>query len=416
MKVVVVAPGSRGDVQPFVALGARLRAGGDEVCLVTHPRFRAVVERHDLQFSPLRGEPEAMFRDPATAGVAASGRNPLRYVRALRRALHHIIEGGMDDARQALDGTDVVLNGGLWAVPGYYVARSLGVRSVAAAVQPLGRTRTFPNVMLPVEHLPPIANLASHALVEQAVWRVFRGPITRWLQRQHAAAPPIAGPFREWHLSGYPRLFGFSPTVVPRPIDWPPSDHVTGAWLLPPERELPRRVEEFLGAGSRPIYVGFGSMAVEDAAAMTRIVLAAVRRVGARAILGTGWGGLRGDLTANDVLVVDDIPHGALFPRMAATVHHGGAGTTHTALASGVPTLAVPFGADQGFWGNRIAALGAGPPPIPQRRLTADGLTTALERMSRDQRMERAAATAGERINAERGLEQARDLLSAQFG
>ena len=187
---------------------------------------------------------------------------------------------------------------------------------------------------------------------------------------------------------------------------------MTGHWFLETPRDFqpPRRLVEFLEAGEPPLYVGFGSMTVEDPEDVTRAVIEAVRKAGRRAVLSAGWGGLasKGGLAAGgeEVLFVGDVPHGWLFPRMAGVVHHGGAGTTASAFRAGVPQMAVPFLADQPFWGQRIADLGAGPPPLPVAKLDASSLCRALSQMESPS-VRRTAEALGARVRAERGVENA---------
>ena len=152
--------------------------------------------------------------------------------------------------------------------------------------------------------------------------------------------------------------------------------------------------------------IGFGSMASEDPAAMSALVLEAVKRAGVRAVLLSGWGGLS-EVARDDVFATSEAPHDWLFPRMAAVVHHGGAGTTGAALRAGVPAIVVPFTMDQPFWGSRVHALGVGPKPIPRKQLSVDSLSQALRATVADQSMKTRAAALGEKLRAEDGVANA---------
>jgi sterol 3beta-glucosyltransferase len=178
-------------------------------------------------------------------------------------------------------------------------------------------------------------------------------------------------------------------------------------WTPPPA------LAAFLDAGPPPVYVGFGSMAGIDPAATTRIVLDAVARAGVRAVLASGWGGIAADAAPPSVFLLDDAPHDALFPRMAAVVHHGGAGTTAAGLRAGVPGVLCPFGVDQPFWGARVQALGAGPAPIPQRKLDAVRLADAIRVAVDDPTMRGVAQRIGAAIHAEDGVGAAIECIEA---
>lgn len=209
-----------------------------------------------------------------------------------------------------------------------------------------------------------------------------------------------------------PVLYGFSHHVVPLPANRTISDrqrHVCGYWSLaaPPSWSPRPALEAFLACGAPVVSIGFGSMASARPQEVTDLVLNAVRRAGVRAVLLSGWGGLASLPEAADVCSANSVPHDWLFPRVAGVVHHGGAGTTGAALSAGVPALVVPFAADQPFWGARVAALGAGPPPVPRRKLTTERLTNGLRRILDDGKMRARAAELGALIRQEDGVAEA---------
>jgi sterol 3beta-glucosyltransferase len=212
-----------------------------------------------------------------------------------------------------------------------------------------------------------------------------------------------------------PVLLAFSPHVVPRPSDWPASVAVTGYWFLDSEPGWapPPALSAFLAAGPPPVFVGFGSMAGRDPARAARTVLDAVARSGERAVVVTGWGGLRVDDPPAGVYVAETVPYDWLLPRVAAVVHHGGAGTLAAGLRAGKPSVVCPFVADQPFWGARVAALGVGPAPIPQRRLTAEGLAAAIRVAVTDPAMRARAERLGAAIRSEDGVAAAVAWLAA---
>ncbi|NUP17443.1 MAG: glycosyltransferase family 1 protein, partial [Streptomyces sp.] len=208
---------------------------------------------------------------------------------------------------------------------------------------------------------------------------------------------------RRQEREGWPVLHGFSTVLLPRPADWRPGLDVVGTWwpYVDEARRLPAELEDFLAAGPRPVFIGFGSMAAGQGERLSELAVRALRRAGLRGILQTGAAGLAAD--GDDVLTIGDVPHELLFPRVAAVVHHAGAGTSAAALRAGVPAVPVPVTADQPFWAGRLAALGAAPGPIPFRSLTAETLAEALGRVVRGQTYSRAAASAARLMAAEDG-------------
>jgi len=201
-------------------------------------------------------------------------------------------------------------------------------------------------------------------------------------------------------------LYCYSPAVVPRPPDWSEHAHVTGYWFLDhlPDWQPPHDLVDFLESGPPPVYVGFGSMTSRDPEKTSRIVLDALRQSGQRGVIATGWGGLSQSGLPGEVFVTEAVPHDWLFPRMAAVAHHGGAGTTGAGLRAGVPSIIIPVTDDQPFWGRRVNALGAGPAPIPRKRLTAERLAHAISVAVTDDSIRKRAAELGETIRAEDGV------------
>jgi sterol 3beta-glucosyltransferase len=195
---------------------------------------------------------------------------------------------------------------------------------------------------------------------------------------------------------------GFSPLVVPRPRDWRAGLTVSGYWWpYDTQTQLPKEVRKFLDAGPAPVFVGLGSATVPDAARLSAQVVAALRRAGLRGVIQRGWGGLAA--AGDDMLTIDDVPHALLFPRMAAVVHHAGAGTTAAGLRAGVPAVPVPVQFDAGFWSARLVALGVAPDVVPLRRLTVDALAPALVRATREPEFRERARRLGARIRDEDG-------------
>jgi UDP:flavonoid glycosyltransferase YjiC (YdhE family) len=229
------------------------------------------------------------------------------------------------------------------------------------------------------------------------------------------AKAPFFGPYNSVSARQLPVLYGFSSAVIAKPPDWGPDVHVTGYWFLGlgSEWQPPAGLNEFLQAGSRPLYIGFGSLSSRNPEATAELVLAALASTGRRAVVLSGWGGLKPAELPDTVFMVDSIPHAWLFPQMAAVIHHGGAGTTAAGLRAGAPSIVIPFFGDQPFWGQRVADLGVGPAPIPRKKLTAERLATAIETALTDEAMVRRAADLGAQIQAEDGRARAAEIVTS---
>jgi UDP:flavonoid glycosyltransferase YjiC (YdhE family) len=253
-------------------------------------------------------------------------------------------------------------------------------------------------------------NLLSYALVDQALCQVM------------SEAMRDTGP---WPIDALARqtdgcaMYGFSPSVVPRPMDWGESVHVTGYWFLEPscDWQPARELKRFLSDGPPPVYVGFGSMVGECAHETMDIILQALEMSGQRGILATGWGGIGNTSRRlpDHVFVIDAVPHAWLFPQMAAVVHHGGGGTTAEGLRSGVPSIVIPYVVDQFFWGERVAQLGAGPTPLPRTELTPQRLAQRINEALSSDPMRECARILGEKISREDGVERAVQTFESEM-
>jgi sterol 3beta-glucosyltransferase len=208
-------------------------------------------------------------------------------------------------------------------------------------------------------------------------------------------------------------LYAYSEAVVPRPADWGEHVAVTGYWFLdaPAGWPPPPGLLKFLADGPPPVYVGFGSMFMAGGAPMTTVVVKALELSGQRGVIATGWGGLTAEIGPDHVYFLEAVPHDWLFPRVAAVVHHGGAGTTGAGLRAGRPTVVCPLVGDQPFWGRRVAELGVGSAPLPRAKLTAERLAEAISAAVTDAKMQERAADLGERIRAEDGVARAVALI-----
>ena len=396
MRIVALTFGTEGDTRPMAALCRGLRDAGHDVVLLAERGGASYAEALDVPFVPLAGDMALAMRT-AAAGVSRRGAD----VHYVARTLAMIAAANTAEwMRSALDharGRDLMLCAGLAIYVGLSVAETLGIRAIGVGLQPMMPTRAFASPFLPPLHLPRFLNRASHRLVLSLMWRAFRGPVNA-ARRDVASQAPRT---REW--DGYPVLFGVSPTLVPRPDDWTDRIAITGYWFGPRDpRFVPDRdLVDFIDAGEAPVYVGFGSMLGFDRDRLLDMVLRALE--GRRAIVHSGWSGFGDAPLPRNVHRVAHVPHDWLFPRMSTVVHHGGAGTAHTAGRAGVPSVVLPFAADQFFWAKRLERVGIAPKMLTHRRLTATRLRERLD-AARTPSMQARARDIGARIAAENGV------------
>jgi sterol 3beta-glucosyltransferase len=412
--IVILAIGSRGDVQPRVILGRELQSRGYPVRVLTSDRYARIVNDAGLEFFPLGVDMEAMIQS-ADWRFLHDGQRPAGLTRTFSRIVLAITETVLAEVTAGCAGAEAILTSS-WGAVGYPVAESYGIPCAFLSLHPGVPTHTFPHLEVsPERSLGKLANRASYVLAEQRAWKIIRSRINHWCTHSLGLPPmPMSGPSALTRRLRLPVLCGFSVHVVPRPPDWGPHVHPTGYWLpkFVNAWTPPQTLADFLDAGPPPVYVGFGSWLPKDSQEVHRLACAALRHAGVRGILhGNPTQAESPGLYGEDIFVVDDVPHQWLFARMAAVVHHGGAGTTAQALHADAPNVVCPFVRDQRFWGARVAALGAGPRPVPIRHLRAEALGEAISQAVTDPRIRSAAASLGLKLRAEDGTKRACDLI-----
>jgi sterol 3beta-glucosyltransferase len=410
MRIAIVALGSQGDVQPYIALGKGLRAAGYQVRLLTHENFAGLVTSHGLEFYPMQGNVQELIETPEMRKLVEKGNFitlTLKTAKETERVAIQWAQAGLE----ACCGMDLLIAGvgGLYLVLSF--AEKLEIPLLQAFVFPFTPTKTFPGILFPqsLNRWGGTVNWVSHQVLRQIIWQGSRsGDTAARKQVLDLPASPFFGPHQSPYLHRYPTLYGFSPVVLAKPSDWQ-NAHVTGYWFLDaaPDWTPPPDLMNFLEAGSPPIYIGFGSMGNRNPEETAELVLQALEKTGQRAILLAGWSGMQKEKMPDNAFLIKSVPHAWLFPRVAAVVHHGGAGTTAAGLRAGVPTIIIPFFGDQGFWGQRVADLGVGTAPIPRKQLTAERLAQAIQTAVGDRVMRQRAADLGAKIRSEDGVANA---------
>ena len=411
MRITLIAYGTRGDVQPILALGKGLARAGHAVRVVASRDFATWVASHGLLYSPIHVDIRSMMEsDEGVAWVEA--RTPMQAMRMMRQLFE---QTGVQAARDMLESAkdaDVLVGGFTSDCFASAIAQKLGIRYLAISLQPLYPTQSGAATPAPVRpHADSLLNRWAGLFAERVLYSVFGDSANAF--RRELGLPSIS---RQSYFEGVHRLTqvcGFSAHVVPRPSDYPANLHITGYWFLDEGEhwQPPEELVRFLAAGPPPVYVGFGSAASSDARGSGEMVVRALRQTGQRGILAQGWAGLSHNDTGDDVLVVSAVPHLWLFPRMAGVIHHGGAGTTAAAFRAGVPQFVVPHFVDQPYWARRTHELGVGVKPVDKLRLTERALVAGIETLVTNPGLRETAARLGAMIQAEDGVAAAVEVF-----
>jgi UDP:flavonoid glycosyltransferase YjiC (YdhE family) len=424
MKITVCTFGSRGDTQPYVALAVGLQQAGHQVTVVASRDLAEWIQSYGVNVHPLRLSMQELAQNPEYRG-SFRGRNVIRALRELRSVFETLMAEILDDCWQAAQEAAFVVLGGPALSGGVDIANQRGIPLAFLELQPMCfPTRAFPSFLLPLRSsLGGGYNYLTYTLLMRASWPILGRAYNHWRTTRFGLPPwhSMREMFYDVRRFGTPCLSGYSPQVLSKPPDWGDNHHVTGYWFLDAQTnwQPPMELVHFLKSGSPPVYVGFGSMSDKDPERVTRLVLRALELTGQRGILLTGWGAVARLRTSASVFYVDDVPHSWLFPRMAAVVHHGGAGTTAAGLRAGVPSLITPFLMDQYAWADRVAKLGVGVHVTDSKKLTAEKLAQAIHTAATDSALRARAAALGERIRAENGVAYAVELIerhAADFG
>ncbi|KAM0718058.1 hypothetical protein Q7P37_006390 [Cladosporium fusiforme] len=430
LNIVIQVVGSRGDVQPFIALGRVLKnTHGHRVRLATHPDFRDFVHENGLEFFSIGGNPSLlmafMVKNP---GLVPSFSSVLggdigqqrklvgQYIQGCWRSCFEAGDGmgsedsfdddGLAGAERPFVADCIIANPPSFAH--IHCAEKLGVPLHIMFTMPYSATQAFPHPLANIQASnadSQLSNYISYSLVELLSWQGLGDVINRFRAKCLALDPVsvMRGPGM-LHRLKIAHTYCWSPALIPKPKDWGPHISVAGFYLLDLGTEYtpPPALQDFLDAGPAPLYVGFGSIVFEEPRRMTKLILEAVEKTGQRVLLSKGWGGIGGDDVPDTVFMLGDVPHDWLFKHVSCVVHHGGAGTTAAGIAAGRPTCIIPFFGDQPFWGSVVSHAGAGPDPIPFKHLTSNALADAISFCLQPETQNR-AKDLGAMIAAERG-------------
>lgn len=407
LNIVIMVIGSRGDAQPFLKIGKVLKEQyGHRVRIATHPAFRDFVEKDsNLEFFSVGGDPSElmsfMVKNPGMIPTLESVK--AGDIGRRRAAMATMFDGfwracinSTDDEKdlrnlKMMGNRDPFIADAIIANPPSFAhmhcAEALGIPLHLMFTFPYTPTQAFPHPLASIKKTnvdPGYTNFISYPLVEMMVWQGL-GDLVNDFRVGRLGLDPVStlwAPGATYRLH-VPFTYLWSPGLVPKPEDWGKEIDVSGFVFLDLASSFkpPDPLVKFLESGEAPVYIGFGSIMVDDADRFTQMIFEAVKLAGVRALVSKGWGGLGGDSleVPENIFMLDNTPHDWLFPKVRACVIHGGAGTTAIALACGKPTFIVPFFGDQHFWGSMVGTAGAGPEPVPYKQLSAEKLAEGIK-------------------------------------
>ncbi|QSZ35887.1 hypothetical protein DSL72_007009 [Monilinia vaccinii-corymbosi] len=413
LNIVVMVIGSRGDIQPFLKLGKNLKEYGHRVRIATHPAFRDFVQNDSgLAFFSVGGDPAELMAfmvknpgmiptmDTLKKGEVGRRRDQMAemfegFWRACINATDE--EKDVTNLRMMGDKAPFVADAIIANPPCFahvHCAERLGVPLHLMFTFPYTPTQAFPHPLANIKKTnvdPGYTNFMSYPLVEMMTWQGL-GDLVNNFRVKTLGLEPVStlwAPGQLYRLK-VPYTYLWSPGLVPKPKDWGPEIDIAGFVFLDLADSFkpPDDLTKFLDGGEPPIYIGFGSIVVDDPDKFTEMIFEAVKKAGVRALISKGWGGLGGENTPGNVFMLENTPHDWLFPKVKAVVHHGGAGTTAIGLKCGKPTMIVPFFGDQQFWGSMVGNAGAGADPVPYKNLTADKLAEGIKQCLTDKAKE----------------------------
>lgn len=424
LRITCLTIGSRGDVQPYIALCKGLLAEGHKPKIATHGEFEPWVRKHGIDFAPVEGDPAELMRICVENGMftpsflyEANTKVSIALLRARYIAnnvqFRVFVEKLLTTAWTACQDSDLLVESPS-AMAGIHIAEALGIPYFRAFTMPWTRTRAYPHAFaVPNHKMGGAYNYMTYVLFDNIFWQSTASQVNRWRRKTLGLRPTHLDKLQ---INKVPFLYNFSPSVVVPPLDFSHWIRVTGYWFLDegntnwtPQPGLLAFIKKARDDNMPLVYIGFGSVVVSDSAQMTQNIISAVLKADVRCILSKGWSDRldKKDANVSEVPLPDCIfqissaPHDWLFRQIDAAVHHGGAGTTGASLRAGVPTIIKPFFGDQFFFGSRVEDLGVG---IHIKRVTENTLGRALWIATHDERMKEKARVLGEQIRSEDGV------------
>lgn len=410
MRLTMISIGSTGDVRPYVLLGRELKHRGHEVKIACFAQFEKMVKDAELEFHPLSGNIVNIMSQVMTG-------NGVAYLRHFESAIKGDLPCFIKDLQDACDGADALMCTFFGSVV-YAIAEKKRIPCIQTHYFLMDMNGNTPITCAPGQHVGRIWNKATYRMGYFFINSLEKRYLTQW-RKEEGMRPKKIRTCPDYWINGrhVPVLYAMSPILTPRPLTWDEHFHMTGFWVenQVDSYEPSPALSAFLEEGEKPVYIGFGSMVSGNMEKTMDIVLEAVRRANVRAVIARGWGGEQlGSADRKRIFTADYLPHGWLFPRVAGVVHHGGAGTTAAGIMAGRPTLIIPFGGDQPYWGERVYQLGVGPKAIRRERLSVNRLAKALRELVDTPSYAVAAQELGSRMRMENGVCTAADIVERE--
>lgn len=413
MKFCFFTIGSRGDVQPFIALGKGLQRKGHSVRICAMNVFRELIESEGFEYAPMAGSAELVMEKLIGEQVSFA-----EYFRNLRELLEPIKSEFLSDIENACGDVSCVLYSTLGSVA-YHACEKYRIPCFRVFFCPLDPTGEFPAMTAPRIPLGKIYNRLTFEGGDILWSNATRALLNDW--RTEMGLPKIKlfqFPYREISGKPIPTLYAYSPSIAPKPKEWDNDRYVTGFWIQEVSKgwEPNQKLKEFLHDGEKPIYIGFGSTVGGDFNRILDIVLESVTKTKQRALISAGWRNIGDRKLPENVMLIDNVPHEWLFHHVKAVSHHGGAGTTAAGIRAGIPSVIVPFGGDQPYWGDRIYKLGLGTKPMWCKRITVENYSKAIDIAVSDEVMQKRAIEYGKKLRVEDGVSNAITIIESCLG
>lgn len=421
-KFTLLTIGSRGDVQPYLALAKGLKEEGHDVTIATHSEFKDWILKYNVKFKEIAGNPTELM-----ALMVKHGTMSMTFIKEASAKFRTWISELLTSSWEACQGTDILIESPS-AMGGVHIAEALGIPYMRAFTMPWTRTRAYPHAFIvPDQKMGGSYNYLTHVMFETLFWKGISGQVNKW--RQNELGLPRTS-LLKMQQTKIPFLYNISPSIFPPSVDFPDWVKVTGYWFLEEggdDYEPPAKLVEFLqqakDKGKKVVYIGFGSIVVKNAKSLTKAIVEAVQEADVYCILNKGWSDRLLDTEEKkntepeielppEVYNSGAIPHDWLFPRISAAVHHGGSGTTGATLRAGLPTIIKPFFGDQFFYASRMEQMGVG---LSLKKLNAKSLTKALTTVVTDFKMIEKCRSISERITSEDGVAGALEAIYSEL-